>query len=245
MIHSSAIVSQKAKIGADVEIGPFTIVHDNVVIGDNVKIASFCELGLHTQLGDGSPLIIGAQSVIRSHSVFYESSYFGAGLVTGHRVTVRENTRAGVSFQIGTLSEIQGDTIIGDYVRFQSNIFVGKGTRIGNYVWVLPYVVLTNDPTPPSDFLMGCIIENYATLCASSVILPGVIVGERAVVAAAACVTKNVPADVVVAGVPAKLLCETKEIMRRDGSGLPAYPWVTHFHRGYSEDVVENWKTNG
>lgn len=244
MIHSSAIVSPNAKIGVDVEIGPFSIVHDNVVIGDNVKIASYCELGIKTLLGDGTPLIIGAQSVIRSHSVFYESSSFGAGLVTGHRVTVRENTRAGLSFQIGTLSEIQGDSTIGDYVRFQSNIFVGKGTRIGSYVWVLPYVILTNDPTPPSDFLIGCTIENCATLCASSVILPGVKVGERAVVAASACVTKDVPPDVVVAGVPAKLFCETKDILRRDGSGLPAYPWITHFHRGYPDDIVKNWKSN-
>jgi UDP-3-O-[3-hydroxymyristoyl] glucosamine N-acyltransferase len=47
-------------------------------------------------------------------------------MVTGHHVIVRENTVAGLVFQIGTLSEIQGDCSIGDYVRFQSNIFVGK-----------------------------------------------------------------------------------------------------------------------
>lgn len=244
MIHPSAIVSHKAKIGDGVEIGPFSIIHDNVVIGNNVKISAYCELGVKTPLGDGSPLVIGPQSLIRSYSVFYESSSFGEGLVTGHRVTVRENTRAGTSFQIGTLSEIQGDTFVGDFVRFQSNIFVGKGTSVGNFVWVFPYVVLTNDPTPPSSFLIGCTISDYAILCASSLILPGVKVGERAVVAASACVTKDVAADIVVAGVPAKFLCESKNILRPDGSGLSAYPWVKHFHRGYPNDIVKKWLSN-
>lgn len=240
-IHQTAFVSPLAKLGDDVEIGPFSIVNDNVIIGDNVKIGSHCELGLQTPLGDGSPLIIGNESLIRSHSVFYESSRFGSGLTTGHRVTVRENTVAGLALQIGTLSEIQGDCSIGDYVRFQSNIFIGKTTTIGSFVRIAPYVVLTNDPTPPSEVLMGCTIEDYASIAAAAVVLPGVRIGCHALVAAQACVTKDVPPNMVAAGVPAHVLGEASAIKLRDGSDRAAYPWTHHFTRGFPEEITKEW----
>lgn len=241
-IHPTALVSPKAKIGIGVEIGCFTIIHDNVEIGDFSKIGSHCEIGIKTPLGDGSPLKIGNYSQIRSHSVFYDSSAFGAGLITGHSVNVRENTQAGVSFQIGTASEIQGNCVVGDYVRFQSNVFVGKKTKIGNFVWVLPHAILTNDPTPPSNTMIGCELQDYACISAGSVILPGVVVGEGALVAAHACVTKNVPAGMLAAGVPATISGAIKDIKLRDGSGRYAYPWIRHFQRGYPEAVIKNWE---
>lgn len=241
-IHPSSYVSPDAKVGNDVEIGPFSVIHENVIIGDRVKIGAYCELGIKTQLGDGNPLIIGDDSLIRSHSVFYESSSFGYGLTTGHHVTVRENTIAGFGFQIGTLSEIQGDCIVGDYVRFQSNVFVGKKTTIGNYVWILPYVVLANDPTPPSNTLIGCVIEDFSSISAASVVLPGVTIGRGSLVAAQACVTKNVPMGKVVSGVPARVVGNASNIKLRDGSGESAYPWTKHFTRGYPQSVIDKWK---
>ena len=240
-IHSSAIVSPKAILGEGVQIGPFCIIHDNVNLGSKVKVEAYCELGIKTPLSDGSPLFIGSESLIRSHSIFYESSSFGKSLVTGHQVTVREGTIAGKGFQIGTSSEIQGDCSIGDYVRFQSNVFVGKKTTIGNFVWVLPYVVLTNDPTPPSNVLLGCTIEDYVSIAAASVILPGVIVGHHAFVGAQACVTKNVPPNMAVAGVPAHVIGEAKNIKLRDGTDRPAYPWTKHFTRGYPNMEIITW----
>jgi len=45
----------------------------------------------------------------------------------------------------------------------------------------------------------------------------------------------------VVSGSPAKVICEASKIMLKDGSGRPAYPWTTHFYRGYPEEVVHQW----
>jgi acyl-[acyl carrier protein]--UDP-N-acetylglucosamine O-acyltransferase len=241
LIHPAAIVSPNARLGNDVQVGAFSIIHENVVLGDGVIVNAFCELGVKTALGDGSPLIIGCNALIRSHSIFYESSVFGDSLVTGHRVVVREKTFAGKSFQIGTASEIQGDCTIGDYVRFQSNIFVGKTVRIGSFVRIAPYVVLTNDPTPPSEVMAGCIIEDYASVSAASTILPGVRVGRHALVAAQSCVTKDVPDRMVVAGTPARVLGLASAIKLRDGTDRPAYPWTTHFTRGFPDEVIEEW----
>ncbi len=242
MIHPTAIISSKAKLGRDVSVGPFTVIHDDVFIGDGTSIGGHCEIGHPTALAQGAPLIIGNKSLIRSHSIFYQGSTFGEGLVTGHRVTAREKTNAGINFQIGTSTEIQGDATIGDHVRFQSNIFVGKNTKIGNFVWVLPYVVLTNDPTPPSNLLLGCVIEDYASISAAATVLPGVVVGAHALVAAHACVTKDVPTRMFVAGVPARIIGPAKNIQLRDGSGRSAYPWTLNFTRGYPESIIQEWR---
>jgi len=241
MIHPTAIISAGARIGAGVRIGPYTIIHENVEIGENTEIGSHCEIGCPTRLSDGRTLKIGKDSLIRSHSIFYEGSEFGEQLVTGHRVTVRELTIAGLNLQIGTLSDVQGNCRIGDYVRLHSNVHVGQRSAIGNFVWLFPYVVLTNDPHPPSDVCIGAKISDYAAIATMSVILPGVTVGERSLVAAHSCVKADVASDTVVGGSPARFLCATSRIRLQDGTERNAYPWTAHFHRGYPEAMVKRW----
>ena len=90
-----SIVSPEARIGDRVEVGAFCQIHPRVVIEDDVEIGDHCVIGQPTPRGDGSPLVIRSGSLIRSHSVLYEGSSFGAGLVTGHHVTLREGTVAG------------------------------------------------------------------------------------------------------------------------------------------------------
>jgi UDP-3-O-[3-hydroxymyristoyl] glucosamine N-acyltransferase len=240
-IHPTAIISPAARIAENVEVGPYTIIHGNVNIAADSKIGAFCEIGVPSALGDGTPLILGERALIRSHSVLYESSAFGPKLVTGHRVTIREKTKAGENLQVGTLSDIQGDVVIGDFVRFHSNVHVGKMSKIGNYVWIFPYVVLTNDPTPPSETLLGVTVGDYAVIATMSVILPGVNIGEHSLVAASACVGKDVPVGSVVGGVPAKVICETRVIKLKSNAEFSAYPWPRHFKRGYPEEVLTKW----
>ncbi|WP_447018552.1 acyltransferase [Shewanella algae] len=240
-IHPSAIVSNKAIIGENVAVGPYSIVHDDVVIRDNSTIEAFCELGVKNKFCDNTPLVIGENSHIRSHSVFYASSNFGSNLVTGHRVTVREKTNAGVHFQIGTLGDIQGHCEIGDYVKCHSNVHIGNRSKIGNYVWIFPYVVLTNDPHPPSEVLIGCEVSDFAVIATMSVILPGVKIATDTLIGAGSIVGKNVDEGWVVAGNPAKPVCPISKINLKDGSGRKAYPWRSHFHRGYPQNEVEKW----
>ncbi len=241
-IHPTAIVHPAARLGADVVIGPFTVVHGRVELAQGVVIGAYCEIGhpAHDP-AHGGMLRIGRQALIRSHSVFYEGSSFGDQLVTGHRVSVREQTRAGPGFQIGTLSDIQGHCQIGDYVRLHSNVHIGQGSRIGNYVWIFPYVVLTNDPHPPSEMRMGVVVEDYVAIATMSVILPGVTIGQGALVGAHSSVARHVPADAVVVGAPARVMGSTRDIKLKDGSGASAYPWRRHFHRGYPPETVERW----
>lgn len=240
MIHPSAVVSPRAKLGENVQIGAFCLIHDDVEIGDNCEIQAYCELGVATPLAEG-PLVIGSNSLIRSHSVFYRGSVFGSDLKTGHHVCVREKTRAGVSFQIGTQTEIQGDCQIGSYVRFQSKVFVPQRTDIRDFVWLFPSVVITNDRNPPSDDWLGVVIEAYAAVGAASVVLPGVKIGQHSLVAAHSTVTRNVDSHTLVRGTPARAVSHTSDVLFKDGSNEPAYPWTRHFHRGYPPEVVARW----
>ncbi len=241
MIHPSALVSPQARLGSHVSIGAYSIVHEAVELGDGTVVGSHCEIGHPSALAEGQPLVVGAGGLIRSHSIFYQGSRFGDDLVTGHRVTVREKTQAGRNLQIGTLSDIQGHCEFGDYVRLHSNVHIGMHSRIGNFVWIFPYVVLTNDPHPPSELRLGVVVEDFAAIATMSVVLPGVRVGEGALVGAHASVNRDVAANTVVAGSPAKFVCDTDQVKLKDGSGLPAYPWRRHFTRGYPQEHVERW----
>jgi acyl-[acyl carrier protein]--UDP-N-acetylglucosamine O-acyltransferase len=241
-IHPDARVSPDAQIDErGVKIGPFTVVYAGVEIGAGTVIDSHCVIG-RPVAGNDSRLVLGENSLVRSHSVFYQGSSFGPGLRTGHNVTVREGISAGTALQIGTSCDFQGYTEIGDYVRTHSGVFVAHESKIGDFVWLFPRVVLTSDPHPPSDGnLAGVVVEDYAAIAAMATVLPGVRVGTRSLVASHALVNRDVEPDTIVAGVPAKLLGSTLDVQLRDGSG-PAYPWMRHFHRGYPDAVVEQWK---
>lgn len=241
MIHPTSIISDKAVIGKNVTIGAYTIVHDNVHIEDDTIIEAFCEIGVSNSLSGGECLHIGAKSHIRSHSIFYEGSIFGPSLVTGHRVTVREKTIAGKNLQIGTLSDIQGHCQIGDYVRTHSNVHIGQHSKIGNFVWIFPYVVLTNDPHPPSNIMQGVTVSDYAVIATMSVILPGAHIAEGCLIGAHSSLSGMTESDTIYAGSPAKSIGATSKLKLKDGSRKPAYPWRTHFSRGYPEEVVQQW----
>ncbi|WP_374248668.1 hypothetical protein [Thermomonas sp.] len=249
-IHSSVLIGDGVKLGRNVTIGPRSIIYDNVEIGDDCRIGADVILGEPNSAiyndGDNysNPVLrIGKASIIRSGSILYAGSAFGARLETGHRVTIREGTRAGENFRVGTLSDIQGNCEIGNYVRFHSNVHVGQGSVIKDCVWIFPYVVLTNDPHPPSNHLVGVTVESFAVIATMSVILPGVVIGTDALVGAGSIVNRNVAAEDVVVGNPARRVASIHDIKSKvDGTNV--YPWRLNFDRGMPWEGIgyEAWR---
>jgi acetyltransferase-like isoleucine patch superfamily enzyme len=241
-IHPTAIVSPQAVLGKDIAIGPFTVVHGGVRIGDNSRIDGYCEIGYPTPLAEGKPLVIGNNALIRSHSIFYQGSVFGAGLVTGHHVTVREKTMAGDGFQIGTFADIQGHCRVGHYVRTQSSVTIGQKSEIGNFVWLFPGVLLTNDPTPPSNEICGVVLEDFVVVAVKATLLPGVRIGKGSFVTAQSLVGQDMPEDSLVSGSPAKRMCRASDMRIKGDPGKRAYPWFKRFTRGYPPHVLACWE---
>ncbi len=242
MIHPTAVVADDAEIANDVEVGAFTIIHSGVQLGRGSVIASHCSIGEPTELAPGRPLLLGADSIVRSHSVIYAGSTFGDGLETGHHATLREGITSGVNLRVGTLADLQGDTTFGRYVRLHSNVHIGKGSTVGDFVWIFPFTVFTNDPHPPSDIATaGVVVEDYAVITTMVTVAPGIRIGARSLVAASSMVTRDVPPDTIVRGSPARPVGPTSGVLLRDGSKRSAYPWTTHFHRGYPRDIIDEW----
>jgi len=238
-----SIVAPEARVAGSAKIGAFCRIHPRVVIEEDVEIGDHCVIGHPTPRADGSPLVIRRGSLIRSHSVLYEGSSFGPGLTTGHHVTLREGIAAGEGAQFGSYSEILGDLEIGDHVRAHSRVLICQGSVIEDFAWIFPGTVFAEDRYPPCDeYRAAPHVHRYAVIGVQVTLMPGVVVGEGALVASASLVRHDVEPGMVVAGVPARPLGHTSELEQPVGSGQPAYPWRRHFHRGYPEDVVARWK---
>ena len=238
-IHPSAVIHEDSLIGTGVSVGAFSIAGPGVTLADDASVGSHCTIGTD---GPDGMTTIGARSLIRSHCVIYRGVAIGADFSTGHHVTVREGSVIADRVRLGTLTDIQGRGTIGHDTRMHSNVFVPEYSSIGNYVWLFPHVVLTNDPHPPSDGMhVGPTLQDYCSIAASAVLFPGVTIGEGALVGASSLVTRDVRAGAVVAGSPAVERGDASEIKLKDGSG-PAYPWRQHFHRGYPEEAVAEWR---
>ena len=104
---------------------------------------------------------------------------------------------------------IENDVVVGDRVTIKSGVQLWDGVRLGDDVFVGPNVTFTNDRFPrskqyPAEF-PKTVIAPGASLGGGSVILPGIRVGRGAMVGAGAVVTKNVPANAIVVGNPARI----------------------------------------
>ncbi|HTY90752.1 MAG TPA: acyltransferase [Methanocella sp.] len=151
---------------------------------------------------------IGDNAVIRSNSTIYCDVKIGNNLRTGHNIMVREMTTLGDNVLIGTNTIIDGYSIIGNSVSMQSNVYVPLNTIIEDNVFMGPCSVLTNDKYPirVKYDLKGPVLRTGASIGANATILPGVEVGEGAMVGAGAVVTKNVPPWMLAIGAPAKIV---------------------------------------
>lgn len=260
---NKCVISNTATIKENIIIGSNVIIEDNcyidygVIIRDNVHIKKGSFIGARCILGEylmdfysdkinkTHPLIIGENALIRSETIIYGNTTIGNNLQTGHRVTIRENSIIGNNVRIGTSSDIQEECSIGDYVSIHSNVFIGEKNLIKNYVWIFPHVILTNDPTPPSQVIIGSTVEDYAVIAAGSIILPGINIGKESLVGAGSIVTKNVEKETVVAGNPAKRICLTKDIKNKL-TEKQVYPWKYTFSRGmpWAKLGYDQWLIN-
>jgi acetyltransferase-like isoleucine patch superfamily enzyme len=229
-------VSAKAKIGSNVRIGDNSVIYDNVEIGDNSIICNDSVIGepLAGYYRDPNyvnpPSVIGPNSVIRSHSIIYANCRIGAEFNSGHRVTIRENCVIGEHCSIGTLSDLEGDITIGDYCRLHSNVHISQTSSMGNFVWMYPFSVMTNDPYPPSYDIRGGYIGDYTQVCVHAIILAGVHVGKNCLIGANAVVNRKVPDCSLAIGDPIKIVKDLRKYVVM-GKGKP-YPWMTRFDRG-------------
>jgi UDP-N-acetylglucosamine acyltransferase len=125
-IHPSAIIDKKANIGANVRIGPYTVVEEDVVIGDGSDIGSHALLCSGTRLGTGCRVFKGA-----SLGVAPQDLKFG-GEKTLLRIGDNTTLREFCTLNRGT--KATGETVIGSNCLLMAYCHVAHDCRIGNNV---------------------------------------------------------------------------------------------------------------
>lgn len=194
------------------QIAATAIIHPGVQLGQGVTIGDYAIIGEPPRghaPGD-LPTIIGDGATIRSHTVIYAENQIGEGFQTGHHVMIREANTIGNQVSIGTNSVMEHHITLANGVRIHSNVFIPEYSELHEGAWIGPNVVITNARYPlmpnAKAHLKGAIIQAGAKIGANSTLLPGVVIGQQALVGAGSVVTKDVPAYQVVVGNPAHII---------------------------------------
>lgn len=105
---------------------------------------------------------------------------------------------------------VENDVMVGDRVTVKSGVQLWDGVRLEDDVFVGPNVTFTNDRMPRSrvraNAFAQTVVRRGASIGGGATILPGIEIGERAMVGAGAVVTRDVPERAIVAGNPARVI---------------------------------------
>ena len=140
-----------------------------------------------------------------------ESSSIGAGTRVWAFAHILPGAVIGRECNICDHTFIENDVVLGDRVTVKCGVQLWDGVRLEDDVFVGPNATFTNDPFPRSRHYLGAelrrtTVKKGASIGANATILPGLSIGERAMVGAGAVVTRDVPPDTIIAGNPARIM---------------------------------------
>lgn len=153
----------------------------------------------------------------------HESSYIdgdveiGEGTRIWHFCHVQSGAKIGKNCVLGQNVNVSNHVRIGNGVKIQNNVSLYEGVELEDGVFCGPSCVFTNDLTPRAEYPKGAsaykrtLVKHGASIGANATIICGNTIGEYAVVAAGAVVTKDVADYTLVAGVPAKVIRKVNE----------------------------------
>jgi UDP-N-acetylglucosamine acyltransferase len=200
LIDSQAIIHPSAKLAADVEVGPWSIIGADVEIGEGSIIASH--------------VVIKGPTVIGQHNRILQFSSVGEGtpdlkykgeptrLVIGDHNTIRE----GVTIHRGTVQD-RNETTIGDHNLIMAYVHIGHDSVIGNHC------ILVNNSALAGHVHIG----DWAILSGYTLVHQFCKIGEHSFTGMGTAVGKDIPAYVMVNGSPAEAKSINAEGLRRRG----------------------------
>jgi acetyltransferase-like isoleucine patch superfamily enzyme len=127
--------------------------------------------------------------------------------------------------KVGAFVEVQKNAVIGKCCKISSHTFICEGVTIEDNVFVGHGVTFINDSYPRATTTEGqpqteadwkverTLVKKGASIGSGATILSGISIGESAIVGAGSVVTKDVPANTIVAGNPAKLLRHIDQVL--------------------------------
>lgn len=216
-IHPFVVIAEDVKIGDNVVIHPHVTIADGVTIGENAEIFPNAFIGKEPK-GAGAiarqpqfekRVSIGPNCSIGPGAVIYYDVAIGNNTLVGDNASIREKVSVGSYCVIGRCVTVNYDTKIGNRTKIMDSTNITGNAVVGDDVFIGMLVATTNDNAMGIDGynqerILGPRIRNKAMIGSGATILPAVEIGEGALVAAGAVVTKDVASQTVVAGVPAR-----------------------------------------
>ena len=210
------LLGEGVELPGEVELGGNVVIHAGTVVERGARFQDGAIVGKPLALGPRSlaardPLpgaVVGGGATICAGAVVVAGARIGPGAVVGDQAHVRERAAVGEGTVVGRGSQIDADVRVGDRVKIQTGCYITGFSELEDDVFVGPGVTLTNDDAmgrhPPDQQLRGALLRRACRVGGGAVLVPGVVVGEEAFVAAGAVVTRDVAPRSVVMGVPAR-----------------------------------------
>lgn len=213
IVRDNCVIGHNVVIHQDVRIGNNVTIGDNSVIGKSPFKASSSATTSEEELED---LIIEDGVKIGACCVIYRGASLGENCFVGDLATIREKSSVGNNTIIGKGATVENKCKIGKRVKIETNAYITAFSTIEDYCFVAPEVTFTNDnylgrTEERKKHFGGPILKKGSRIGANATILPGIIIGEDAVVAAGSVVTKNLEPRKIYAGVPAKYFRDVPE----------------------------------
>jgi UDP-2-acetamido-3-amino-2,3-dideoxy-glucuronate N-acetyltransferase len=217
------LLGDGVELAEGVELGGNVVIHAGTRVGAGVRIQDGAVLGKPVALGARSAasrepapaLEVAEGAVIAAGAVVVAGARIGRGAFVGDQAHVRERAVVGEEAAIGRGSQVDCDVTVGARVRVQTGCYLAAGSVVEDDVFIAPGVTTTNDRHATrhgADYeLEGVLLRRACRIGGGAVLLPGVEVGEEALVAAGAVVTHDVPERAVVMGIPARQVREVPD----------------------------------
>ena len=156
MIHPTAIVHKKAKLGANVRVGAYAIIDEHVVLGPHCIVGPHCYLTGHTHLGGGNHIFAGAivgeapqdmkyrneptrlrigdSNVIREHVTIHRSNNTREDTVIGSRNFFMAHCHVGHNAQLGSDIIIANGALLAGHVTVADRVFISGNCLVHQFV---------------------------------------------------------------------------------------------------------------
>lgn len=212
------VVGPNVTIGSNCRLGNHVVIHADTVVGNDVRIDDHASLGklpmkaansATTKEQDLPPLTVGDVCIVGTGVVLYRGAAIDGKVLMADLSTVRENVTVGRGTIVGRGVTIENFCSVGRYCKLESESYLCAYSTLEDRVFVAPGVVTSNDnfvgrTQERFKHFKGVTVKKGGRIGACSVTLPGVVIGEDALVAAGSTVTKAVDPRMIVMGKPAR-----------------------------------------